>query len=171
MYQLTRDDIAALTLADVVGFTYRDMTGSISAIVAAPRGATRIYSAKEQRVFPLTQDSDRSRVIDVRTTIDGYNDDMSPWSMATDPLVSAFTAVPYAQSDGAWGTIVQLLRVDDALWLQWEASNNTGSQRKAGLHADRLVLVVIRQERRLTFNIATEVGPDMPGRMIRRLGD
>lgn len=162
---LTSDDITALREADTITFHHgpEDSRYVATCIRAHMRGgysdAPRIWTAREQRLFPTQghMDTDRQRTIaPARSTVRSY-DEIGP----------AAVAYHYMYPGKTWRTITELLRKGDALWVEWVADNNNQNHQAVNYHADQLFLHVKRGDRELTFLIACQVGPHNSARMIR----
>lgn len=175
---LTGDDVAALRAASEVSFHQHDGKAWISAGLSdSYGGAPRLYTGKEQRLFPEVSHLGRARKLTVASTVRGYGrDGASGWNMHTYPMYAAFRMINTAQYDHAWLTVARLVRAGDALTLAWTADNNNGAIRQAGLCSDELHLVVDRTVKGkpvvppLTFMIGRQVGRNDTARMVRRLG-
>lgn len=162
---LTRDDLAALRAAD--GLTLHHLRPSDdrqSQIRAYLHGyGQRIYTAREQVLFPTTDTTDRSRAIPVESDVSGYG-----WPADHAGQESDTRAFAMVGMNPILRTIVSLLRTGDELHLLWQADNNNDNHRAVGYHADELRLFV--RNRKLTFPVAYSVGPDNSARMIRQHG-
>ena|SRR5690349_21407991 len=173
---LTREDILALKLADSVSFHYVDGVGKIYASLENREG--RIFSAKEQKLFPATDRLNRDRVILVHTEMSGYRDggDSHNWRLDQYPKAAAFASIIAPRFDPEWQTTVYILRPGDTLTLIWTADNNTETIRKASLHTDTLHMDIRRSARLasdpavLRFHVDTRISLDNSARMIRRYG-
>jgi hypothetical protein len=174
--RLTRDDIAALRCADTVSFHYNQRRGFIHADLDDHAGDRRIFTARQQRLFPDTAILGRQRKVPVSTRMSGYDTAARgiAWTRDDAPQVSAFHLISSVRFNRVWQTIVGLLAVGDEIRLVWLADNNTETLREANLHADELTLIAIRRGRRevrhLAFFIAHAVRLDNSARMIRRFG-
>lgn len=67
-----------------------------------------------------------------------------------------------------WQTVAQLMKVGDFLQIEWTANGGNDYAKEARLYTDSVKFVLIRKDRRLTFNIATSTCPDNSARMCRR---
>lgn len=78
--------------------------------------------------------------------------------------------VPYADNvHEPLRTIFSLLKAGDRLELEWTRDAHTnGYMKDAGLHGDRLQLVVHRKDKRLLFLIHAQCCKDNTARLIRR---
>ena len=114
---LTADDIAALKLADTVTFHFYAGEGYVRAHLRNTL-QERIFTAHEQRVFPVS-DHDRERRIAVQTTMFGYGDDMhgnGGWRLNTEPKAAAFASI--SACSAIWQTIASLLRLQAFLCVE-----------------------------------------------------
>lgn len=175
---LTRDDLAALKLADAVTFHHAPASagGPMIRLYLESRMSDepRIFTPGQQRAFPAADGRDgrgRMREIRVESAAYGYGDDGGTgWRSADKPHLTCFQMIHSAQYTECWPTIPRLLKVGDRLALGWVADNNTETLTTAGLHRDQLRLRVHRGTRPLVFPIATSVCPDNTARMIRTHG-
>lgn len=177
---LTADDLAALKLADSVSFHHStpDNGGPVIRLhlVGGYSDVPRIFTAKEQRVFPMSGilgDRDRYREIAVESSAYGYGADGRSGFRSDDrPRLACFEMIHSAQVSDTWGTIVRLLKSGDRLTLSWIADNNTDNVRNSGLHNDELRLFVCRagQQKPYVFHVASSVCPDNSARMIKENG-
>jgi hypothetical protein len=161
---LTAADITALRTADYVSFHQYDGIGKIVAN-AHGRGEQRIYTAREQKLFPTASHLDRSRVMVVDSAMHGYTSDDEYFGGRKDGRAYASVSTP-SMSDH-WQTLVSLLRAGDVLTLRWSASNNTDNHKSVGFHADELRVLVRRGDKVLTFLVDYSVGPYNSARMIQ----
>lgn len=158
-------DIAALRAAYSVTFHTNMGRAFIRAYKRTAPGCD-VFTAREQRLFPVADDSERFREITVDHTAYGYE---PGWRGATDYLV-AFHMIHTAEYRETWRTVVELIRAGDRVRLDWVADNNSTTLVEHELHADELRLHIARGERKMIFHIATSVTPDNSARMIRRHG-
>jgi hypothetical protein len=170
---LTAADIAALKRADDVSMHYYDGRGCLRAHLRGGYAEEpRVFTAAQQRTFPLAGGSDRTRDIEADTDIAGYGDDDGlHWSASVgDAKPAAFHMIHDSDHSLTWQTIVKLLRPGDEITLRWRAGNNNGYLREAGLHADDLHLRVRRGDtaREMEFLIARSVCQDNSARMVKR---
>jgi len=168
---LTADDIAAFKMADGVVLIHRQGAGVVRLILDAQH-ATRIYTAREQRLFTLYVPSgEREREITTQSGIRAFAEDCgTAWNSGSEPDAYAFQYSQSAKYDDTWPTLVNLLRVGDVVSLSWVADDNYEAVRRAGLHTDEARLIVTRGKRRMNFHVHTSTGPDIAVRMIRRSG-
>lgn len=165
--QLYIGDVHALRRAEAVEFHTGDGRSWIRACLQGQSmGESRIYTAKEQRLFPDADALDRCRTITVGGDIAGF-DEQHRWHGRTLPGTSAFTSINPAWFDERWRTIVALLRVGDVVHLSWQADNIIDQLGVAGLHRDELSIDVRRGQRSWTFLAEVQIRPD-PVRMISR---
>jgi hypothetical protein len=174
-YSLTREDIAALRAADSYSFHHHRSAddGPHMMIAYLHSYGQRIYTAREQRLFPSPHaNTDRMRAIPVESAAQGYADGgETTWFSGRDGEQTARAFATIGGHSSTMRTIMGLLRVDDRVVLQWRADNNTDNIRAVGFHADELRLNLIGPGKRdLMFLVTTSVGPDNSARMIRRHG-
>lgn len=174
---LSSDDVTALRTADSVTFHYGPASTRYvpTCIRAHARGGyadqPRIWTAREQRLFPEVGniDTDRMRIVmPDRSSMSGYfgESGMSTWHGADRPQAVAYHMMHYASDE--WLTIANLMRAGDSVRLSWQADNNYDALREVGFHADELRLSVHRGESRVMhFLITRSVGPHNSARMIR----
>jgi hypothetical protein len=177
---LTRDDIAAMNAADDVSFHHNpedNGPGSIRLYRRSLLVTDRIWTAREQRLFPETHTSaERVRTLaNLHSAMSGYaqpDTSTTAWNNTTEPLADAFTTTGGCSYNDDWRTIVGLLRPGQRLALKWTADNNTENIRWAKMHADELRLLVYRPHHAWprSFLIQARVAPDNSARMIRRYG-
>lgn len=174
---LSADDITALRMADSITFHYGPAGTSYvgTCIRVYLRGGhtdqPRIWTAREQRLFPEVGniDTDRIRVImPDRSSLSGYSGSsgMSTWAGSDRPQAVAYHTMHHRSDE--WETITGLMRAGDSVRLSWLAGNNSDVLRKAGFHCDELRLSIHRGESRvMRFLITRSVGPHNSARMIR----
>lgn len=171
---ISKDDIAALKIAESVSFYYHEKQGTIVARLEKPfSDVNRIYTAREQRLFPETDESWRMRTILVDTSMYGYTDDGSTnWSIANGdhPTATGYASITAPRSALEWHTTVSMLKEGDILTLSWIADNNSETIRQARLHVDRVSLYVKRGDKKLQFHLQTAITYDNSARMIKRNG-
>lgn len=166
---LSPQDIAALREADNVTFHVMKGCGFIRCHLDGYRGEPRIFTKREQVLFPDVDLRDRRREIGVDQSTHGYTDaGLSTWQ--ADKQTTAFHMEHGSKYDRPWQTVVSLLRTGDVLRLDFVGSNNNGYLKEAGLHLDSLTLSVTRGKRRMEFLLATSVCPDNSARMVKRYG-
>jgi hypothetical protein len=88
------------------------------------------------------------------------------------PFESAFSYLQSAKFHTEWQTVAKSLRVGDRVRLMWHPDyHSNGYVRMVGLHADSLLLGVIRGEGRnaktLQFHVDQSLTPDNSARMIQ----
>lgn len=165
LLSLTSDDIAALRAAEAVQFR-RDCDGE-SCLKPTLQGTwdadrPRIYTAREQRLFPHVSrvSGDRYRKImvasDVRIVMGG---DTTHAQCRHD--------VRSAGSNDEWRTVARLLRPGDRVELRWKAGNDYPLITDAGLHRDELRMVLHRATNSPVFLIDAVVCADDTASMIR----
>ncbi len=178
---VTRDDIIALGTADGVSFHHGPDGAEIRGYLRTYGGSLRIYTAREQKLFPRTGnvDGERMSVLPVGSKMTGFNDGGGMWRGEDHPQARAFHTIGSARYDDDWRTVLDLLKTDDVLELHWRADNNTDITRNAGLHIDELRLLVHRnggkhaehgKGRTLSLLLDVSTGRDNSARMIRRHG-
>lgn len=176
---LTSDDIAALRHAESVTFHYSDGQGYIVALLN-DIDRDRLFTKREQIMFPNASDHDRARRIITDTGMFGCGQpDISGWNITRNEharrTASAFHMVHAAQHHAPWITMARFLRPGDIITLIWVADNNTDNIREVGLHADDLILRVTRvkgdNETTHEFLVTRSVGPNNSTRMIRYYGE
>jgi len=159
-------DVQALQLADTVVLHHRDGVGHIDAgLTTWAFAAPRIYTARQQRLFPDADGHDRRRRIKVASDVVGYADNRR-WHEHGQAAATALATVHAAGLDDVWRTVAALLRTGDIIGLHWTAGNNSRGIDEAGLHTDELRLVVHRGRRRWVFLLDVRVGVDNTNRMI-----
>jgi hypothetical protein len=161
-------DVQALKRAEAVSFHLDDGDAYIHArLTTWAYTGQRIYTAKEQQLFPDTDGAERRRRIDVDATIVGFDDDRH-WHERALPGASARAAIHTARLDEVWCSIAAFLRVGDVIALHWRADNNTPYLSNAGLHRDELRIGITREKRRWVFLMDVGTSPDNTARMITR---
>jgi hypothetical protein len=152
-------DVQALQRAEVVSFHAADGVGLIHADLTAWSGNhTRIYTAKEQQLFPDAVGRDRRRRVEVPADIAGY-DSQRRWHDHALPGATAFATIGGAPFDDVWRTAAATLRVGDIVRLGWRADNNTDQLIALGLHRDELSILVRRGKRQWTFLLDVSIRP------------
>lgn len=152
-------DVQALQRAEVVSFHASDGVGLIHAdLTAASCDEPRIYTAKQQHLFPDTVGRDRRRRIEVAADIAGY-DSQRRWHDQRLPGATAFATIGGAPFDDVWRTAAAMLRVGDLVRLRWRADNNTDQLIALNLHRDELSLLVQRGKRLWTFLLDVAIRP------------
>ncbi len=174
---LTPAGLAALKLAEEVTL-HLNRDGSYMAARLRDHsygGEPRIYTAREQRLFPETATSlGRLRRIptDVGVYVygnEGSTHDSGGWSYSGSEERESRPGCFYTWHDrDLVATVAGVLRAGDHLRLTWIGSNNNGYLKDAGLHADQVALVVPRGHKKLKFLLGVSVAQDNSARMIRR---
>jgi hypothetical protein len=173
-YALTDDDVATLRLCDTVRFYYHEGRSYLRAqLTGGHAGQVRLYTKREQRLFPRTDtyQYDREREIVCASTVYGYSHDDDGgrwWDAEQNPGLSCYEPGVGGRSIDTWATLASLLKPGDRLALRWTADVNEAITQDYGLHRDTLHLLVTRGKRTLTFLLADHVSPDNTARMIRR---
>ena len=106
---------------------------------------------------------ERTYEIPVRSIVRGYSAEHDSHKHAV-----CFAMEHSPRYDRRWGTVVEFLRVEDELILEWIADANTYA-RRARLHIDKVQLIVHRKNRDFIFHLDDSVRPDNSARMIRGL--
>ena len=160
------NDVQALRAADTVTFhSSPDGVGWIDAsLTTAAFADLRIYTVREQRLFPEGFRLDRRRRIAVAADIAGF-DANRRWHEHQLPGASAVTVIDAAQLHEVWQSVAGLLRPSDLLRLQWRADDPADEPHDLELHRDVLRVGVTRGQRRWMFLLDVQVRPD-PVRMI-----
>jgi hypothetical protein len=158
-------DVQALKAADAVAFhTGGDAAWIHACLSGALFGEPRIYTARQQRLFPDADCRDRRRRITVAGEISGF-DTHGHWHEHHLPDATAFTAIECAQVHDVWRSIAAFLRVGDVLWLHWRADNRADALTATDLYRDELSIDVQRGQRRWRFLLDVQIRPT-PVRMI-----
>jgi hypothetical protein len=158
-------DVQALRRADAVQLRAADGIGLIDARLTGLAGDDpRIYTAKQQHLFPDPVGQDRRRRIEVAADIAGFDPERR-WHDHQLPGATASTSIGGAQFHEVWRSVVAFLRVGDIVRLRWHAGTNTGTgtdQLTArGLYRDELLIEVRRGKRLWTFLLDVSVrSPD-----------
>jgi hypothetical protein len=160
-------DVQALRAADAVTFhTTGDAAFIDACLSSAAFAAPRIYTARQQQLFPDGERRDRRRRIAVAADIAGFDAQLR-WHEHQLPDAAAFTAIDAAQLHEVWRSITTLLRPSDVIRLHWRADDPTDALNDPELHRDELRLGVTRGARRWLFLLDVHVRPQ-PVRMITR---
>jgi hypothetical protein len=170
-HTLTRDDLTAMTAADSIVFRmHHGDQPSIRAIMRGDLAEPRIYTAREQRLFPNADGRDRTREIHTDGILHGYGATDGDPQWRGDDRSSAFEMIGAAQYDHIWQTIVTCLRVGDRITLDFSGDRYTnGYVSGADLHADALMMRVARDKgRELVFLVDVSVCADNSARTVRR---
>lgn len=173
---LSADMIAAMRLADSVSLHHTPADGGEIRLYLDRFGESRIYTAREQRLFPQTDigASDRATILPVSASLSGYGESLGSggWNLESAPDAVAFHMISSAQFQSEWRTVCALVKPLDVVGLVWTADNNTEIIRDAGLHCDEVRLTIDRggKKRALSFLLAATTGRDNTARMIRRNG-
>jgi len=149
-------DVQALRRAETVSFYAGDSIGVIHADLDGDD--QRIYTAKQQQLFPDAVYRYRRRLIEVAATIAGFDTDRR-WHEHHLPGATAFAVIGGAPFDEVWRSVAAFLRVGDVLRLRWRADNNTDQLIARGLHRDELHVLVRRGKRVWTFLLDVAVRP------------
>ena len=165
---LHTDDVQALRAADVITFHTSASDGFLDAgLSSAAFAQPRIYTTRQQHLFPDGDRLDRRRRIEVGGEVAGF-DVARRWHEHHLPDAAALCTFHAAHLDDVWRTIVALLRPGDVLRLHWRADDPADALTDPGLHRDELRLGVTRGTRRWLFLLAVHVLPE-PARMVTRL--
>ena len=155
---LSISDVQALRRADTVSLSAADGGGVIDATLTAGAGVRpRIYTAKEQALFPDTCGPDRRR-IEVAADIAGF-DTAGRWHDHQLPGATAATTIGGAQLAEVWRSTAAFLRVGDVVRLRWHADVTTDQLTSRGLHRDDLLIEIRRGARLWTFLLSVAVRP------------
>ena len=150
-------DVQALQRADRVSFHVENGHGHLDALLTTwPFAEPRIYTPKEQRLFPDGDTVDRRRRIEVDATIVGF-DEHRQWHERSLPGTNACHTIHPARLDEVWRSVAAFLRVGDVIAVHWRADANTDHLTAAGLHRDELRIGVRRGKRRFEFLLAVSV--------------
>ena len=150
-------DVQALRRAETVELRAGDGVGFIDACLTDAAGdQPRVYTAKQQQLFPEPVGRDRRRRIEVAADITGY-DPQRRWHDHHLPGATAYARIE--AFDELWRTCIALLRVGDILRLHWRADNNTDQLIARGLHRDDLSLIVRHGKRVSTFLLEVAIRP------------
>jgi hypothetical protein len=152
-------DVQALRQAEAVTFHASNGVGFIDASLTALAGdPPRVYTAKQQQLFPDTAGYGRYRRIEVAADIAGY-DSRRVWHDHRLPHATAVLLLGGAQLDELWRSVAAFLRVGDVLRLRWLADTTTNDLGGVGLHRDDLRVEVRRGKRLWTFLLHVAVRP------------
>lgn len=152
-------DIQALRMADTVSFTAADGAGLIDASITTLAGdQPRIYTGKQQRLFPDALGRDRRRRIGVAADIAGF-DRSRRWHDHQLPGATASASIGGAQLHDVWRSVAAFLRVGDVIRLRWQADTNTDQLIANDLHRDELHIEIRRGPRLWTFLLDVSVRP------------
>ncbi|WP_426513105.1 hypothetical protein ACPPVO_22165 [Dactylosporangium sp. McL0621] len=162
---LYRSDVYALRAADTVIFHTSGAGACIDACLSsAAFTEPRIYTTRQQRLFPDGDRLDRRRRISVAADIAGFGTDHR-WHEHHLPGAAAVTVIDACGLHEVWRTITSLLRPDDVVRLHWRADATTDAVADPDLHRDELRLSVLRGQRRWMFMLDVQLRPE-PARMI-----
>ncbi len=149
----------ALRRADTVCFHAAEGGGVIDVtLTALARGHARIYTAKEQGLFPDAVGPDRRRRIEVAADIAGF-DTARRWHDHQLPGATAATTIGGARLHEVWRSVAAFLRVGDVVRLRWHADVTTDQLTSRGVHRDDLLLEIGRGARLWTFLLDVAVRP------------
>ena len=152
-------DVQALRRADTVSFQAAGGGGVIdAALTAGASDRPRIYTAKEQALFPETCGPDRRRRIEVAADIAGF-DTARRWHDHQLPGATAAATIGGAQLAEVWRSAAAFLRVGDVVRLRWHADVITDQLTSRGLHRDDLPIEIRRGARLWTFLLSVAVRP------------
>nr|BFE56378.1 hypothetical protein GCM10020063_009040 [Dactylosporangium thailandense] len=152
-------DVQALRHAEALTFTASAGAGLIdAALTSLGGGERRIYTAKQQRLFPDTAGPHRRRRIEVAADIAGY-DTGRRWHDHQLPGATASVSIGGAPLLDVWHSVATFLRVGDIVRLRWQADNTTDQLTTLGLHRDDLSIEVRRGARLWTFLLHVAVRP------------
>jgi hypothetical protein len=160
-------DVQALRAADTVTFHTTAGGAWIEACLSSAAFAQpRIYTTRQQHLFPDGDRLDRRRRIAVGGDIAGF-DAQRRWHEHHLPDAAALTTIHAAHLHEVWRSITALLRPSDVIRLQWRADDPTDAPGDRALHRDELRLGVTRGTRRSLFLLDVRVLPE-PVRMVTR---
>ena len=149
----------ALRRADTVSLSAADGGGVIDAALTTLAGdAPRIYTAKEQALFPDTCGPNRYRRIEVAADIAGF-DTARRWHDHQLPGATATATIDGAQLSEVWRSVAAFVRVGDIVRLRWHADVTTDQLTSSGLHRDDLLIEIRRGARLWTFLLHVAVRP------------
>jgi hypothetical protein len=158
-------DVQAVRRADTVHLHAADGAGLIDAALTSLAGdEPRLYTAKEQHLFPDPIGRHRRRRIEVAADIAGF-DAGRRWHDHQLPGATASASIGCAQVHDVWRSVAAFLRVGDVVRLRWHAGTNTGTGTGTdqvparGLHRDELLIEVRRGQRTWTFLLDVAVAP------------
>lgn len=166
---LTAQDIKALRTAETVVFRHYKGDATIEASLRDHMDGGRVYTAEQQRLFPVTPGVDeRQRVLTVNGLITYYDDTTR---RTTGPEATAFEMIHSAQYSQTWQTIASMLKVGDVLTIHFNGDRYAnGYSHKTDLHIDGLNLDVKRGKQDLSFIVAVSVAPANSARMVKPKG-
>lgn len=157
-------DVQALQRAETVTMHTSSTQSWIDAgLTSSAAGEPRIYTAKEQQLFPDADTLDRRRRIPVEGHIAGF-DEHRRWHDRHLPG-AGLTRLESARLNEVWRSITAFLRAGDVLRLQWHADNTTDQLVDRAVHRDEVSIGVCRGRRRWTFLLDVQIRPG-PARMI-----
>jgi hypothetical protein len=152
-------DVQALRQAEAVTFQASNGVGVIDAWLTTVVGdPLRVYTAKQQQLFPVTAGHGRHRRIEVAADIAGY-DSRRVWHDHWLPHTAAVWPLGGAQLEELWRSVAAFLRVGDVLRLRWLADTTISQLASVGLHRDDLCVEVRRGKRLWTFLLHVAVRP------------
>ena len=158
---LTREDIAAMRAAEGVHFHTHAGRSWIALDLNKHGGRDRIYTVREQTLFPDRDKyaGDRSRDVEVpRVRLEDYSGATGDY----DGFYSEYRM-------DVWRTIAGALKVGDVLEFYWIRDNNNEILTNAGLHCDELLMRAGQPDKPArVWKLATEVRQDNSARMVTR---
>jgi hypothetical protein len=160
-------DVRALRAADTVTFHTSAAGACIDACLSSAAFAEpRLYTTRQQRLFPDGDRLDRRRRITVAADIAGFDTDHR-WHEHHLPGATALAVIDAGGLHEVWRSITSLLRPDDVLRLHWRADATTDAlpDPHLHLHRDELRLSVTRGPRQWMFLLDVQVRLE-PARMI-----
>lgn len=144
---LTKGDVLALRGADTICFDHNKGVSYIRAIL------------RESDTVPFEQT--RKVYCDMILT------DYAARKIAKDTM-ACYVYMSSSQYDHELQTILGLLKVGDCLTLHWQrGALNSEVVKSVDFVGDKLSLIIQRGEKRLTFHIDQQLGPDNTARMIK----
>lgn len=159
---LDRIQVAALNKADRIAFHHRPHHGDT---VPAMSWIDAIQAADVTVADPFSQD----RVITVSCASRFTDYQRESGCAVTGDAFRGFDMIHAAQHCDEWRTVAKLLRTGDELTLHWQRGAwGTPALNEAGIVGDRLLLIVERDKRRMTFVVGHYTGADNTARMVRR---
>ncbi len=158
---LDKIQIAALRKADRIAFHHRPGAGEN---VKPASWIDAIQAARVTTADPFSQD----RMVTVTCAHRFTDYERESGQHVTDGAFTGFDMIHTAHACEEWQTVASLLQAGDALTLHWQRGAwGSPALRDAGIVGDRLLLVVERGKRRLTFTVGHYTGPPNTARMVR----